>query len=68
MSRGVEPSVEVGVEKMLIDMQVSRRYRETKIPDQEQKLDRSIRCREVIKEAGTCSIDPPSIEVLARLR
>ena len=79
MSRGVEPSVEVGVEKMLVDrfrcrenahrqMQVSRRYRGTKIPNQEWKLDRSTRCREAIEKAGTCSIDPPGIEVLARLQ
>ena len=65
MSRGVEPSVEVGVEKMLVDR---CRYRGTKIPDQEQKLDQSTRYQEAIEEAGTCLIDPLGIEVLARLR
>ena len=48
-------------------MQVSRRYRGTKIPDQEQKLDQSTRCQKAIEEVGTCSIDPLGIEVLARL-
>ena len=48
-------------------MQVSRKHRGTKIPDQEQKFDQSTRCREAIEEAGTFSIDPPGIEEVSRL-
>ena len=50
-------STDAGVEK------VSR----NKVPDQEQKLDRSTSCREAIKEAGAFSIYPPGIKKLSRL-
>ena len=48
--------------------EVSSKYRATKTQFQEQKLDRSTRCRGVIKEAGAFSIDPPGIEEVSRLR
>ena len=48
--------------------EVSSKYRTTKNQFQEQKLDRSTRCRRAIEEAGAFSIDPPSIEEVSRLR
>ena len=43
------------------------RYRVTKNQIQEQKLDRSTRCRGAIEEAGAFSMDPPGIEEVSRL-
>ena len=40
----------------------------TKAKTQEEKLDRSTSCREVIKGPGNFSFDPPIIEDLSRLR
>ena len=48
--------------------EVSSKYRATRNQIQEQKLDRSIRCRKAIKEAGAFSIDPLGIEELSGLR
>ena len=48
--------------KCLSTAKVSRKYRATRNQIQEQKLDRSTRCREAIEEAGAFSIDPPGIE------
>ena len=47
--------------------EVSSKYRATKNQFQEQKLDRSTRCRGAIEEAGAFSIDPPGIEKVSRL-
>ena len=65
VSRGVETSVEEGVEKMVVDRY---RYQGTnhQIPDQ--NLDRSSRCREAIEEVEAFSIDPPGVEKLSGLR
>ena len=49
-------------------IQVSRSCRGTIHQMQEQKLDLSISCRKVIKEAGTFSIYSPGIEKLLKLR
>ena len=69
VSRGVETSVEEGIEKNgLRQIQVSRRCRETNHQIQEQKLDRSTKCQEAIKEAETFSIDPPGVEMLSRMQ
>ena len=68
VSRGVEEAVEVSVEKRSLIAKVSRKYRETRNPIQEQKLDRSTRCRGAIEEAGAFSIDPPGIKELFGLR
>ena len=46
---------------------ISKRYQATKSQIQEQKLDRSTRCRRAIEEAGAFSIDPPSIDEVSRL-
>ena len=48
--------------------EVSSKYRATKNQLQEQKLDRSTRCRGAIEEAGAFLIDPPGIEEVLRLR
>ena len=48
-------------------IEVSRKYRVKKNQFQEQKLDRSTRCRGAIEEAEAFSIDPPGIEELSRL-
>ena len=65
VSRGVETSIEEGVEKMVVDRY---RYRGTnhQIPDQ--NLDQSTKCREAIKEAEAFSIDPLGVEKLVGLR
>ena len=69
MSRGVETSVEEGIEKNgLRQIQVSRRCRETNHQIQEQKLNRSTKCQEAIKEAETFLIDPPGVEMLSRMQ
>ena len=47
---------------------VSRRCQGTTQQNQEQKLDRSTRCREAIEDAEPFSIDPPGIEQLSGLR
>ena len=44
------------------------RYRGTTQQNQEQKLDRSTRCREAIEDAEPLSIDPLGIEQLSGLR
>ena len=44
------------------------RCRGTTHQNQEQKLDRSTRCQEVIEDTDPISIDPPGIEVQVRLR
>ena len=54
--------------KCLSIAEVSSKYRATRNQIQEQKLDRSTRCREVIEEVGAFSIDPPGIEELLGLR
>ena len=43
-------------------------YRGITHQTQEQKLDRSTRCREAIEEAGAFSIDPPGVEEVLGLR
>ena len=48
--------------------EVSSKYRATRNQFQEQKLDRSTRCRGVIEEAGAFSINPLGIEEVSRLR
>ena len=48
--------------KCLSTVEVSSKYQATRNQIQEQKLDRSTRCREAIEEAGAFSIDPPGIE------
>ena len=47
---------------------VSSKYRATRNQFQEQKLDRSTRCRGAIKEVGAFLIDPPGIKEVSRLR
>ena len=69
VSRGVETSVEEGIEKNgLRQIQVSRRCRGTNHQIHEQKLDRSTRCREAIEDAETFSIDPPIVKMLSRMQ
>ena len=51
-------------EKQRRQMKLSRNKAKT----QEERLDRSTRCREAIEEAGDFSIDPPGIEELSGLR
>ena len=69
VSKGVETSVEEGIEKNgLRQIQVSRKCRGTNHQIHEQKLDRSTRCREAIEDAEPFSIGPPGIEVQMRLR
>ena len=69
VSRGVETSVKEGIEKNgLRQIQVSTRCQGTNHQIQEQKLDRSTRCREAIEEAKTFQIDPPGVEKLLGLR
>ena len=53
--------------KCLWTAEVSSKYRAIRNQIQKQKLDRSTRCQEAIKEAGAFSIDPPSIEELLGL-
>ena len=48
--------------KWSLTVEVSSKYRATKNQFQEQKLNRSTRCRGAIKETGAFSIDPPGIE------
>ena len=47
--------------------EVSSKYRGPTHQIQEQKLDRSTRCREAIEEAGAFSINPPGVEELSGL-
>ena len=54
--------------KWLSTAEVSSKYRGATYQIQEQKLDRSTRCREATEDAGAFSIDPPGIEELSRLR
>ena len=54
--------------KWLSTAEVSRRCRGTTQQNQEQKLDRSTRCREAIDDVDPFSIDPPGIEKLSGLR
>ena len=69
VSKGVETSVEEGIEKNgLRQIQVSRRCRGTNHQIHEQKLDRSTRCREAIEDAETFSIDPPIVKMLSRMQ
>ena len=58
VSRGIEVSVEVGIEEAI----------EQKESDSEQKLDRSNRCRGAIEDVGAFSIDPPGIKEVSRFR
>ena len=55
-------------EKCLSTAEVSSKYRATTHQIQEQKLDRSTKCQEAIKEVGAFWIDPPSIKELSGLR
>ena len=55
-------------EKCLSTVEVSTKYRATTHQIQEQKLDRSTKCREAMEEAGAFSIDPPGIKELSGLR
>ena len=48
-------------------VEVSSKYRAVKNQIQEQKLNRSTKCRRVIEEAGAFSIDPPGIKKVSRL-
>ena len=48
--------------------EVLRRCRGTTQQNQEQKLNRSTRCREAIEDVDPFSIDPPGIEKLSGLR
>ena len=71
VSRGIETSIEKGVESLKHrQMQLSRRCRGTKQQTQEKKLDWSTSCREAIEDPGTFSIDPPScregVEIMIR--
>ena len=50
-----------------LTVEVSSKYRVIKNMIQEQKLDRSTRCRGAIEEVGAFSIDPPGIEEVSRL-
>ena len=68
VSRRIQLSVEEVSSKCLSTAEVLRKYRGTTHQNQEQKLDRSTRCREAIEDADLISIHPPSIEVLVRLR
>ena len=54
--------------KLSSTAEVSRKYRATKNQIEEQKLDRSTRCRGAIEGAEAFSIDPPGIEEVSRLR
>ena len=54
--------------KCLSTAKESNKYRVTRNQIQEQKLDRSTKCREAIKEGGAFLIDPPGIEELSGLR
>ena len=54
--------------KCLSTVEVSRKYRARRNQIQEQKLDRSTKCREAIEEAEAFSIDPPGIKELLGLR
>ena len=64
-SKGVKTSVE-RIERR--QMQVSRRYRGTNQRHKNRiSIDRP-RCREAIEDTDPISIDPPGIEVQARLR
>ena len=68
VSRGIEVSVEEVSRKCLSTAEISRRYQGTTHQNQEQKLDRSTRCREAIEDTDPILIYPLGIEVLARLR
>jgi len=70
VSRGVETSVEGGVEKMVVDRYRYRGSVEEQINKFKNKssIDRSTRCREAIEEAGTFSINPPGVDKLSGLR
>ena len=54
----------LGKEQSWTDRERSKKWEE----NQEQKLDRSSKCRGAIEEAGAFSIDPPGIEELSGLR
>ena len=64
-SRGGETGVEHNRHRQ---MQLSRICRGTNQQKAKEKLDRSTRCQEAIKETGAFSIDPPGVEKLSRLR
>ena len=68
VSRGIEISVEEVSRKWSSTAKVSRRCQGTIQQNQEQKLDRSTRCREAIEDAKPFLIDPPGIEKLSGLR
>ena len=68
VSRSIEVSVEEVSRKCLSIAEVSRRYQGTTHQNQEQKLDRSTKYRGAVEDTDPISIDPPGIEVLARLR
>jgi len=58
--RGVDPSVEEGVEKNNVNRFSCREDVEGHINKRLKKLNRSTSCREAIEDLGTFSIDPPS--------
>ena len=67
ISRGIEGSVKEVSRKCLSTAEVLSKYQATKNQIQEQKLDRSTRCREAIEEAGAFSIDQLGIDELLGL-
>ena len=68
VSTGIEGSVEEVSRKYSSIVEVSRKYRGSSHQNIEQMLDRSTRYREAIEHTDLISIDPPGIEVQARLR
>ena len=68
VSKGIKKPIEEGLKKWLLIVEVSRRYRGTTHQNQEQKLNRSTRCREAIEDEDPFSIDPPSIKKLSGMR
>ena len=68
VSIGIEGSVEDVLRKYTSTVEVSKRYQGLAHQFLEQKLDRSTRHREAIEHTDPNSIDPPGIEVQARLQ
>ena len=63
VSRGIEGSNEEVSRKYSSTAEVSIRYRGSTHQNQEQKLNRSTRCREAIEHTDPISIDPPGVAV-----
>ena len=65
LSRGIETSVEEGIEEMVFDRY---RYRGGVKEQTIRYKNRSLINQKAIKEVGTFSIDPPGVEKLSTLR